>query len=411
MKKIAFRQVEGRSPAYYGLLAALGAVVLIGLAAAYYMESNGHWVTGMNNQIVWGMPHVFAVFLIVAASGALNVASISSVFGKTEYKPLAPLSGLLAIALLAGGLAVLVLDLGRPDRLIVAMTHYNFKSIFAWNIILYSGFFLVVAGYLWMMMERRMNRYAKPVGFAAFIWRLVLTTGTGSIFGFLVARQAYDAAILAPMFIAMSFSLGLAVFLLVLMASYEWTERPLGDDVLRRLKNLLGLFIGAVLYFVVVYHLTNLYATGMHGYERFILLDGGQYTRVFWLGQILLGSLAPLAILFHPALSKERRWLAIAAGLVILGGLAQVYVIIVGGQAYPMPLFPGYEVSSSFYDGVVHGYRPTLAEVLLGVSGFAIAGLLTAVAVKLMPFLPARVGEERPAEAQPAAPAAEASAA
>ena len=86
------------------------------------MEHNGHIVTGMNNRIVWGMPHVFAVFLIVTASGVLNVASVGSVFGRAPYKPMARLSGLLAIAFLIGGLAVLVLDLGRPDRLIVAMT-------------------------------------------------------------------------------------------------------------------------------------------------------------------------------------------------------------------------------------------------------------------------------------------------
>ena len=96
----------------------------IGLAAVWYIEHHGHIVTGMNNQIVWGLPHVFAVFLVVAASGALNVASMASVFGKTEFKPLAPLSGVLAIALLLGGLTVLMLDLGRPDRLIVAMTYY-----------------------------------------------------------------------------------------------------------------------------------------------------------------------------------------------------------------------------------------------------------------------------------------------
>ena len=125
------------------------------------MEHNGHWVTGMNNEVVWGLPHVFAVFLIVAASGALNVASISSVFSKSAYKPLARLSGLLALALLAGGLAVLVLDLGRPDRLIVAMTYYNFKSIFAWNIYLYTGFFVIVIIYLWMMMERKMNGFTQ----------------------------------------------------------------------------------------------------------------------------------------------------------------------------------------------------------------------------------------------------------
>ncbi len=37
-------------------LAALGAlVVAIGFGAALYMEHNGHVVTGMNNQVVWGV--------------------------------------------------------------------------------------------------------------------------------------------------------------------------------------------------------------------------------------------------------------------------------------------------------------------------------------------------------------------
>jgi hypothetical protein len=40
------------------------------------MEVHGHIVTGMDNQVVWGLPHVFAIFMIVAASGVLNVASI-----------------------------------------------------------------------------------------------------------------------------------------------------------------------------------------------------------------------------------------------------------------------------------------------------------------------------------------------
>ncbi|GIR42537.1 MAG: hypothetical protein CM15mP53_04530 [Ectothiorhodospiraceae bacterium] len=105
-----------------------------GLASSAYMEHEGHYVTGMNNQIVWGLPHIFAVTLIVIASGVLNIASMSSAFNKKLYKPLAPLSALFAIAFLIAGLIILVLDLGRPDRLIVAMTTYNFKSIFAWNI-------------------------------------------------------------------------------------------------------------------------------------------------------------------------------------------------------------------------------------------------------------------------------------
>ena len=89
----------------YWLLLLLGGVVTaIGVGAAYYMEEHGHIVTGMNNQVVWGLPHVFAIFLIVAASGVLNVASIGSVFGQPMYKPRARLSGLLCLAMLAGGL-------------------------------------------------------------------------------------------------------------------------------------------------------------------------------------------------------------------------------------------------------------------------------------------------------------------
>ena len=383
-----YREIEGKSTGFWVLLGGLGLLIVLALGAVLHMEHSGHYVTGMSNQIVWGMPHVFAIFLIVAASGALNVASIGTVFGKPLYKPLGRLSGLLSIALLLGGLMVLVLDLGRPDRLIVAMTYYNFKSIFAWNIILYNGFLAITIVYLWLMMERKMNRYYQTAGYVAFVWRLILTTGTGSIIGWLVAREAYDMALLAPMFIIMSFSFGLAVFLLVLMAAYNWTNRPLGNAILYRLKNLLGVFIAAVLYFVAVYHLSNLYATEHHSVERFILMDGGIYTKLFWIVQILLGSLVPLVMVYHPSIGKSRPAIATACVLVIIGGLAQLYVLLIGGQAFPLDMFPGYEVSSSFFDGVVNSYSPSIWEITLGVGGIAIALLLVTVAVRVLRFLP-----------------------
>jgi molybdopterin-containing oxidoreductase family membrane subunit len=325
----------------------------------------------------------------VAASGALNVASIGSVFGGPMYKPLGRYSGLLAIGLLAGGLAVLMLDLGRPDRLIVAMTSYNFKSIFAWNVILYSGFFGIVGVYLWVMMDRTVNRFYRPVAFAAFFWRLMLTTGTGSIFGFLVAREAYDAAIMAPMFIIMSFSYGLAFFIITLQSAYAWGDRQLGDLRLAKLKNLLGVFIGAVLYFTLAYHLTNLYITQHHGIEAFILLNGGVYTVMFWLGQIVIGSLIPLVLIYSPAFVASRWAVAAASVMVLIGGFFQVYLIVIGGQVFPMTIFPGKEViESSFYDGVINSYVPTFAEGALGVAGIAIAMALVAVGARMFKVFP-----------------------
>jgi molybdopterin-containing oxidoreductase family membrane subunit len=389
VKRIIYSEIEGRSAGFYALAAILGGLVLAGLTAAFYMEHYGHYVTGMNNQIVWGMPHVFAIFLIVAASGALNVASIGTVFGKTMYKPLGRLSGLLALALLIGGLVVLVLDLGRPDRLIVAMTKYNFKSIFAWNINLYVGFIAVVVVYLWLQMERRMNRYVKAAGMVAFLWRLALTTGTGSIFGFLVAREAYDSAVMAPLFIAMSFSFGLAAYILVLLAACRGSGRELDDVVLHRLGRLLGIFVAAVLYFTVVQHLTNLYAAEHLGVERFILLDGGIFTTLFWAVQVFVGGVLPLLLVFLPKSRNTGRTMALASVLVIVGGFAQVYVIVIGGQAWPLTLFPGMEVSSGFQDGVIASYMPSLPEIVLGLGGVGLTGLIVLFGVKVLRFLPA----------------------
>ena len=388
MDTLRYSAIEARSAKFWALLAGLSLIALIGVLAAHHMEVEGHVISGMNNQIVWGLPHVFAIFLIVAASGALNVASVASVFGRLEYKPLARLSALLALALLAGGLAVLVLDLGRPDRLIVAMTTYNFKSIFAWNIFLYTGFFVIVGVYLWWMMDYPMQKYSRQAGVFAFVWRLILTTGTGSIFGFLVARSAYDTAMLAPMFIIMSFAFGLAIYILVLMAACAWTQRPLGDYILGRLRGLLAIFIASVLYFVAVYHVTNLYATEHHQVEKFFLLEGGIYTALFWFGQVLVGGLIPLAILYMPRTKQCRNSLMAACGMVIIGGLAQVYIIVIGGQAFPLELFPGMQVSSSFFDGIVNPYSPSIWEVLLGLGGVAMALMLVTIGIAVLDFLP-----------------------
>lgn len=398
MKKIRHREWGIDSGRFWGILGLLGLITAVGGFSSLYMEHSGHWVTGMTNQVVWGMPHVFAVFLIVAASGALNVASIGSVFSVKLYKPLAPLSALLAMTLLIGGLIVLVLDLGQPTRLIVAMTKYNFKSIFAWNIYLYVGFLVIVAVYLFTMMDRKFNKFTKTAGTIAFVWRLALTTGTGSIFGFLVARQGYDAAIMAPMFIIMSFAFGLAFYLLVLMFAFNEDERVLGDVLLNRLKNLLGVFVAAILYFTIVYHLTNLYGTENHEYEAFILTSGGIYTQIFWVGWVLIGCLLPLGILYHPALGKSRNAIAAAATMVVLGGWSAIYVIIIGGQAFPMAMFPGKTIiSSGFYDGV-NGmaaiYSPSLPEFLLGIGGVALTLLMTTVAIRMLKFLPVSLADD-----------------
>lgn len=372
---------------FYFMLAVAGLFVVAGLYSVHMMEEYGHIISGMNNQIVWGLPHVFAIFLIVAASGVLNVASIGSVFGKAIYKARAPLAGLLSIAMLGGGLAVLMLDLGRPDRVLVAATHFNITSVFAWNIVLYSGMFSLVFVYLWTMMERRMNVWSVPAGFAVFLWRFILTTGTGMIFAFLTARQAYGTAILPPMFVVLSFAWGMAVFHLVQSSIYAWNVKVLDPAILQRKKNLLGVFIVGSLYMVVVYHFTNMYFSHRIDFEHFILRDGGIFTNIFWLGYILVGNVLPLILIFLPGLDKTKS--VVAASLaVVLGALAFLYVFIIGGQAFPLSIFPGMQVSSTFADGQISSYHPSVYELSLGLAGLSIAFIITIISVRVLNFMP-----------------------
>lgn len=366
----------------------LGFFILIGFACSLYMEHEGHYVTGMNNQIVWGLPHIFAVLLIVIASGVLNIASISSVFDKKLYKPLAPLSALLAVAFLIAGLIVLVLDLGKPDRLIVAMTTYNFKSIFSWNIFLYSGFAVVLAVYMWTMLDREVNRFSKYAGTFAFGWRIILTTGTGSIFGFLVAREAYATAILAPLFIVMSLLYGTAVYYLILKTISKFHNTYISDDIVKNLRKLTIMFLFANLYFLFLYHITNMYIAKHLDYEIFILSSGGIYTIAFWVGQLFVGIIMPIILLNSSRLSLEYS-LILSSVLILIGSFIAMYVIIIGGQAYPLTIFPDHVIiESSFYDNVVHSYIPSLYELGLGLGGVALALIIVLIGIANFKFLP-----------------------
>jgi Ni/Fe-hydrogenase subunit HybB-like protein len=78
----------------------------------------------------------------------------------------------------------------------------------------------------------------------------------------------------------------------------------------------------------------------------------------------------------------------VASLAVVLGGFAFLYVFIIGGQAYPLDIFPGFEVKSTFGDGQIASYTPSIYEILLGLGGVAIAFIITTVSVRVLNFIP-----------------------
>ena len=94
-----------------------------------------------------------------------------------------------------------------------------------------------------------------------------------------------------------------------------------------------------------------------------------------------------MALLFQPRGATARSTL-LASALVVAGAFALLFVFIIGGQAFPLEIFPGHEVSSSFADGAVELYTPRWPEWLLGLGGLGAAFLLTTVGVRALDFLP-----------------------
>lgn len=397
MPAMTYAQLETPATRLWPVLAVIAAGVVAGLAAFLVMDIQGHHVTGMTQRVPWGVPHVFAYFLILAASGALNVAMLASVFGRAVYKPLEPFSALLAIALLVGGLTILVLDLGRPDRVLLTMQYRNNWSIFAWNTVLYTVFLALATAHLATVLNRRYARFGPITGHSANIWRFVLTTGTGLDLGVLIARELYQSAMFAPLFISYALTYGLAV-LLVLLPAVGWLggSRP-APDVEQRLGRLLAIFIAVSLYLTLALYAFTLYAPAGRSLARFVWLDGGVYTALLWGGQILVGTVLALLLI------AMKRPIA-AAAAVIVGGLATLYVFMVAAQVFPQTIMPGHTVSSPYGDGTVARYVPQWPEWLLGFGGVAVALLVLLAGCLLFRIVPARrsaaprpLGAESPA--------------
>ena len=153
------------------------------------------------------------------------------------------------------------------------------------------------------------------------------------------------------------------------------------------MRRLLGIFVISALYLVFVFHLVNIYFARQQAFEQFLLVDGGVYPLLFWGGYVVAGSVVPLVLLWTPRFAGARATF-FAALLVILGAFAWLYTFIIGGQAFPLEIFPGYAASSSFGDGQIQSYVPSLPEIALGVGGLGLAFLITLAGVRALPFVP-----------------------
>ncbi|VAX19078.1 hypothetical protein MNBD_NITROSPINAE02-1310 [hydrothermal vent metagenome] len=405
--EIKFKKIEGNSRNYYIFMVVSALLASLTPISALYLFVNGHHVTGMTNQVPWGMPIVMAVYLIGVSAGSLVLSAMSSVFGKTEYKPFARMAALLAILLIVAGLMAIILDWGRPDRVLVPFFHFQPRSMFSLNAILYNSYMGVCLMYLWALFNDK-ERLIRPLGLMAVFIAIGVHSGTGAIFGFVYVRELYNSPMLAPSFIAAALSSGTALMIIVLHYTFKATGRKLDEKLIHALAKLMGVFILVVIYFLFMENVTRSYAPKNYEAASFLLLHGGKYTAIFWIGLMLIGLIIPLAIVFYKKTGGAVKWILLAAWMQLFGVLCERYIIVIPAQVMPLEFFPDKEITSVFLDGAYATYNISLVEVAFsaGLAGVVMFGY--GLAIKLWAMVPVEAVDsaiEPATEGSPAPPA------
>ena len=383
--EISYKTIAGISTRYRATLTVLSMLLLGGVYATYRMAIDGVYLSGLSQRVPWGLEIILAIFYIGLSAGSLVVSGLYGIFGKLQYKPFARTAAFLAILFLAAALLSIITDQGRVDRVFTQpFMHLNPRSMFSINPALYFGYIAVCAVYLFALFNEKpmLTKAAATVGVC---WAVLTHTGTGFIFAS-VPRELYSSSLLPACFVTAALSSGTAFMILLIVALFKVTDRPLDKALIVGLSRLLVSFVLVTLLLNIIENLHRYIHFATRSAEIFFLF-GGLHSVLFWLGVILLGSLIPLVLLLSRR-GDAIPWILFSSILVVLGVLCERCLIVLPGLLHPPNLFPGMTLRETVLFENVATYSVTFYEVLQALGILAFIGLGVMVGVKVLKLLP-----------------------
>jgi molybdopterin-containing oxidoreductase family membrane subunit len=119
-------------------IALLVGVVLLGFFALYWQVSRGHIVTGMRDNVVWGVYIVnFIFFMGISYAGAL-ISGTLHLFHSEWRKPIIRMAEFITIISLLIGPGFIMMCIGRLDRLPNLVLFGRIQSPITWDVIAIS---------------------------------------------------------------------------------------------------------------------------------------------------------------------------------------------------------------------------------------------------------------------------------
>ncbi len=400
-----------RSRAWYAWLAVLFALLLVGAVAYIIQLRRGLVVTGMSDQVFWGLYISNFVFWSGVSMAGTFVSAILRITGAEWRRPLTRIAELSTVSALIIAATMPLLDLGRPDRAWSMLVSGRIDSPLMWDLLVIPTYLAASALFLYLFiipdaailrdqMGGKVSRLR--AGFyrlAALGWHdrphqhrllergaiimaiLIIPIGVAThsvvswIFG-MTTRPGWDSTIFAPYFAVGALYSGTAM-LITLMYIFRRVCHLEEYFTVQHFRYL-GYFMAAsgllYLYFTFAEYLTVVYKPAESKAPLLESLFFGEYAWLVWTS-FIAGQIVPIAVAVLPW-TRTIPLLVGAALLVNIGMWIKRYIIVLPSLSLPLV---GQEWAA---------YTPTWVEIAIVVASFAGFALIFTLFAKLFPIIP-----------------------
>nr|NQU93287.1 polysulfide reductase NrfD [Bacteroidota bacterium] len=390
-------------------------VVLLGAFAYGHQLITGLGVTAMRDYSGWGIYISNFVFWVAVSLIGSLISAILKLLNQNWSTPLTRISELIALGAIVMAAASIVIDMGRPDRVLNIPLHGRIQSPIVWDFMVVNTYLVISIILLYLPMipdiailRDRMTEAPKwqrkvyellSIGWHGTEkqWKLLkqsikimiililpvafsIHTVTSWLFG-VTLRTGWHSTIFGPYFVSGAFVAGSAA---VVIAMYVFRKRQNLQDYITNkhfnmMNKLLVLTMLLYLYFNINEYLVPGYTwerlDGAHLQELFL----GHEAPLFWLTQIL-GLILPIFLLLFKPMRKPGPSMVISI-FVLIGAWVKRILIVIPTQFHPQ--FPIQNVPENF----MH-YIPTYTEIAITLATFAGAILIVTLIVRLFPVVP-----------------------
>jgi molybdopterin-containing oxidoreductase family membrane subunit len=367
--------------------------VICGAYAYATQLAQGLAVTGMSDQVSWGVYIANFTFLVGMAAAAVMMVIPAYLYDNKDLKDVVLLGELLAIACIIMCIAFVTVDVGRPDRLwhmLPGIGKFHFpQSMLAWDVIALSGYLLLNAHicgynvYCRYLGYTPKARYYIPFIFISIVWAISIHTVTAFLYNGLGGRPFWNSAIVAPRFLASAFAAGPGFLILTLQLIRKYANFPVKDGAIDTLRKIITIAMIINLFLLGCEVFKEFYTDSAHlASARYLFLGLHGYSGLVpWIWSAIFLNVSATVILLIPRLFTNVNWLNLACCMAFVGIWVEKGMGLIIPAFIPTPL------------GEVLEYSPSWVEVLVSLGIWALGFLIYTFFLKMV--IPIYKGELR----------------